>query len=123
MNLKQTTFARAILLALASIGSSAHAIGLTVGDATLDISGIVNGYYVYRTSETPGAPRIENSGITSGLLPGWVNFVFTTKANGLDLKAHIGLAPGINDSSHIIGLPSTVAGGAGGIPGGTSPTK
>ena len=70
MHLTQTTITRAMLLALASIGSSAHAIGLTVGDATLDISGIVNGYYVYRTSETPGAPKTANSGITSGLLPG-----------------------------------------------------
>jgi hypothetical protein len=121
MHIKRKKLARALPLALASIGPSAHAIGLTVGDATLDINGIVNGYYVYRTSQTPGAPKTENSGITSGLLPGWINFVFTTKAGGMDLKAHIGLAPGINDSSHIIGLPSTVAGGAGGIPGGTSP--
>ena len=121
MHLTQTTITRAMLLALASIGSSAHAIGLTVGDATLDINGIVNGYYVYRTSETPGAPKTTNSGITSGLLPGWINFVFTTKANGLDLKAHIGLAPGINDSSSIIGLPSTVGNGPGAIPGATSP--
>ena len=121
MHLTQTTITRAMLLALASIGSSAHAIGLTVGDATLDINGIVNGYYVYRTSETPGAPKTANSGITSGLLPGWINFVFTTKANGLDLKAHIGLAPGINDSSSIIGLPSTVGNGPGAIPGATSP--
>jgi hypothetical protein len=30
-----------------------------------------------------------------------------------DLKAHIGLVPGINDSASIIGLPSTVGNGAG----------
>ena len=61
MHIKRTTLARALLLALASIGPSAHAIGLTVGDATLDINGIVNGYYVYRTSQTPGAPKTETA--------------------------------------------------------------
>ena len=88
---------------------------------TSRITGIVNGYFVYRTSEVPGSPKVSNSGVSNGLLPGWVNFVFTTKAGGLDLKAHIGLAPGINDSSSIIGRPSTVGNGAGAIPGATSP--
>lgn len=108
-------------LALVALAPTAHAVSITKEDVTLDITGIVNGYFVYRTSEVPGSPKISNSGVSNGLLPGWVNFVFTTKAGGLDLKAHIGLAPGINDSSSIIGLPSTVGNGAGAIPGATSP--
>lgn len=108
-------------LALAALAPAAHAVSITKDDVTLDITGIVNGYYVYRTSEVPGSPKVSNSGVSNGLLPGWVNFVFTTQAGGLDLKAHIGLAPGINDTSSIIGLPSTVGNGAGAIPGATSP--
>jgi predicted porin len=108
-------------LALVALAPAAHAVSITKDDVTLDITGIVNGYYVYRTSEVPGSPKVSNSGVSNGLLPGWVNFVFTTKAGGLDLKAHIGLAPGINDSSSVIGLPSTVGNGAGAIPGATSP--
>lgn len=108
-------------LAMAALCPATQAITITQGDSALDINGIVNGYYVFRTSQVPGGPKTENSGVTSGLLPGWVNFVFTTKAGGMDLKAHIGLAPGINDSSSIIGLPSTVGGGPGGIPGATHP--
>jgi predicted porin len=108
-------------LALAALAPAAHAVSITKDDVTLDITGIVNGYFVYRESQVPGSPKVSNSGVSNGLLPGWVNFVFTTKAGGLDLKAHIGLAPGINDSSSIIGLPSTVGNGAGAIPGATSP--
>lgn len=109
------------LAALATLAASAQAITITSGDSALDITGIVNGYYVYRTSEIPGGPKTTNSGISNGLLPGWINFAYTTRAGGLDVKAHVSFAPGINDSSSVIGLPSTVAGGAGGIPGGTSP--
>jgi len=93
-------------LAMLALAPAAQAITLTQGDSALDITGIVNGYYVYRSEKTPGSPTVSTSGISSGLLPGWINFAFTTKAGGWYVKAHLGLAPGINDDSSIVGLPS-----------------
>ena len=43
---------------------------------------------------------------------GWINFVMTTKHAGQDIKAHFSFAPGINDSSSVIGLPSDPGAGA-----------
>jgi predicted porin len=38
--------------------------------------------------------------------------VFTTKVEGLDITAHVGFAPGINDKSDVVGLPSDPSCGA-----------
>lgn len=99
---KQTLLASAIC---AMTLGQAHAVSFSEGDATLDINGTINGFYSHRTAKS-GGTETTNSALTNGLLPGWINFVFTTKVEGLDIKAHVGLAPGINDKSDVVGLPS-----------------
>jgi len=104
------------MLALASTGS--QAVSFTQNDITLDINGTINGFYVNReatvTDRATGAKtQTTNSALTNGLLPGWINFVATTKANGQDIKAHFSFAPGINSNSEVVGLSNGAA------PGGT----
>lgn len=105
------------LLACASTGS--QAVSFTQNDVTLDINGTINGFYVNREAKTinrsTGATTTtNNSALTNGLLPGWINFVATTQANGQDIKAHFSFAPGINNNSQTVGLPiGNNAGGAG----------
>ena len=116
---------RPLVIALIACGSSAsHAVSFTQGDVTIDINGTINGFYVNREAKTTNratgaSVTTNNSELTNGLLPGWINFVATTQAKGQDIKAHISFAPGINDSSNVVGLPSGAA--VGGIPGATSP--
>ena len=112
---KQTVLATAICAA--GLGQ-AHAVSFTQGDSTIDINGTINGFYSHRTAEA-GGDKTTNSALTNGLLPGWINFVFTTKVEGLDIKAHVGFAPGINDKSDVVGLPSNP--GCGGATGCDSP--
>jgi predicted porin len=107
-----------VAAALAIVAAPAQAISFSQGDATLDINGTVNGFYSHRTAEANGV-KTTNSALTNGLLPGWINFVFTTKVEGLDIKAHVGFAPGINDKSDVVGLPSDP--GCGGATGCDSP--
>ena len=107
-----------IAAALAIAAAPAQAISFSQGDATLDINGTVNGFYSHRSAEANGV-KTTNSALTNGLLPGWINFVFTTKVEGLDVKAHVGFAPGINDKSDVVGLPSDP--GCGGATGCDSP--
>ena len=107
-----------IAAALAIAAVPAQAISFSQGDATLDINGTVNGFYSHRSAEANGV-KTTNSALTNGLLPGWINFVFTTKVDGLDIKAHVGFAPGINDKSDVVGLPSDP--GCGGATGCDSP--
>lgn len=105
--------------ALLALGMGpAHAVSFSQGDATLDINGTINGFYSHRSAESGGV-KTNNSALTNGLLPGWINFVFTTKVDGLDIKAHVGFAPGINDKSDVVGLPSDP--GCGGATGCDSP--
>ncbi|UCV12814.1 porin [Dechloromonas denitrificans] len=105
------------LLACASTGS--QAVSFTHNDVTLDINGTINGFYVNREAKTinrstGAATTTTNSALTNGLLPGWINFVATTQANGQDIKAHFSFAPGINNNSQTVGLPiGNNAGGAG----------
>ena len=101
-----------IAAALAIAAAPAQAISFSQGDATLDINGTVNGFYSHRSAEANGV-KTTNSALTNGLLPGWINFVFTTKVDGLDIKAHVGFAPGINDKSDVVGLPSDPGCGGG----------
>ncbi|WP_159684588.1 porin [Cognatazoarcus halotolerans] len=116
--MKRSTIAKLVSLAFVSAAGSAQAVSFTQGDATLDINGTINGFYSFRSVNDNGA-KTDNSALTNGLLPGWINFVFTTKTEGMDIKAHVGLAPGINDSSTVVGLPT--APGAGSTAGSTSP--
>lgn len=113
------------ILALAVAAAAAfpaQAVSFEQNGVTLDINGTVNGFYVNReTKDTTSGSQVttKSSGISNGLLPGWINFVATTKAGGYDVKAHISFAPGINDSSSNVGLPS--APGAGATGGSNSP--
>ena len=104
-----------LALAVAAVAaSSAHAVSFEQNGVTLDINGTVNGFYVNRESKVDNGAgtttTTKTSGISNGLLPGWVNFVATGKAGGYDVKAHISFAPGINDSSNIVGLPDAQGG-------------
>ncbi len=111
--MNQAQFARPLVLALLAAGSSAsHAVSYTQNDVTVDINGTINGFYVDReakvTNTTTGRSfTTNNSELTNGLLPGWINFVVTTRAGDQDVKAHISFAPGINNNSTVIGLPLT----------------
>lgn len=107
------------LAMLACVSTGSQAVSFTQNDVTLDINGTINGFYVNREAKTinrsTGATTTtNNSALTNGLLPGWINFVATTQANGQDIKAHFSFAPGINNNSQTVGLPiGNNAGGAG----------
>ena len=104
---------------LATVAGGAQAVSFTQNDVTVDINGTINGFYVNRESETrtttgavTSTTKSQNSALTNGLLPGWINFVVTTRQGDQDIKAHFSFAPGINDSSSVIGLPSDPGAGA-----------
>lgn len=113
--MSKSQLVRPIALALMALGSSAsQAVSFTQGEVTLDINGTVNGFYVNRdmtlTSRATGqSVSTTDSQLTNGLLPGWINFVATTTANGQDIKAHFGFAPGIANESTVVGLPSATS--------------
>lgn len=107
----KTPSLRPLVLALLACGSTAsHAVSFTQNDVTLDINGTINGFYVAREAKsinraTGAETSTTNSALSNGLLPGWINFVATTHTQGLDIKAHISFAPGINNNSDVVGLP------------------
>jgi len=109
--MKPTFILRPLVAAiLAGSAMSSYAVSFTNGDVTLDINGTVNGFYVNREVKATDATgkdlaTVTNSSIGNGLLPGWINFVATTKVDGNDVKAHISFAPGINNNSNTVGLP------------------
>lgn len=118
--MKKNFALRPLAFALLACGSaSSHAVSFTQGDVTLDINGTVNGFYVNRQAETTDLgtgvkTTTNNSALSNGLLPGWINFVATTQVDGVDVKAHFSFAPGINNNSTVVGLPiGNNAGGAG----------
>ena len=118
--MKQRQTVRPLLLAmLASVSGASQAVSFTHNDVTLDINGTINGFYVNREAQstnraTGASTTTNNSELTNGLLPGWINFVATTQVNGQDIKAHYSFAPGINNNSQVVGLPiGNNAGGAG----------
>jgi hypothetical protein len=99
-----------VLAMLACVSTASQAVSFTQNDVTLDINGTINGFYVNREAKTinratGASSTTTNSELTNGLLPGWINFVATTQANGQDIKAHISFAPGINNNSTVVGLP------------------
>jgi predicted porin len=108
-----------LFVMLASISAASQAVSFTQNDVTLDINGTINGFYVNREAQSinranGASTKTNNSELTNGLLPGWINFVVTTQANGQDIKAHFSFAPGINNNSQVVGLPiGNNAGGAG----------
>ncbi|HEX5803897.1 MAG TPA: porin [Azospira sp.] len=117
--MKKQMSVRPLLLALAACGSaSSHAVSFTHNDITMDINGTINGYYVNRQAKTTNlatgaSTTTNNSALTNGLLPGWINFVMTTQAGGQDIKAHFSFAPGLNNNSNVVGLPIGDPGGTG----------
>ncbi|MBI5444875.1 MAG: porin, partial [Deltaproteobacteria bacterium] len=73
--------------------------------------GTVNAFYVQGTQKDTDAATgqtttTDRASVQNGLLPGWINFTATTRQKGLDIKAHFGFAPGINNNSQIVGLPT-----------------
>ncbi len=99
----------AVAAALATLAGGAQAISFTANNWTLDINGTVNAFWVQGTQkDTVGntTTTTDQANIQNGLLPGWINFVATTKQQGWDVKAHIGFAPGIQNNSQIVGLPN-----------------
>lgn len=102
-----------------AVSAPVSAVELKSGDWTLNINGTVNAFYVNSNAETttPGGVTTENkqANVQNGLLPGWINFVLTTKQEGYDIKAHFGYAPGINSASPIVGLPNTTTTTSGGV--------
>ncbi|WP_119155976.1 porin [Caldimonas tepidiphila] len=111
--MQQARLSTLVALALASLSGASQAVSFSQGGATLDINGTVNGFYSHRTTEDGnGGNKTTTSSLTNGLLPGWINFVFTTKVEGLDVKAHFGFAPGIMNDSSIVGLPDGSGGRA-----------
>ena len=118
--MKKTLLAQSVALAcLATVAGGAQAVSFTQNDVTIDINGTINGFYVNRESETrtttgavTSTTKSQNSALTNCLLPGWINFVVTTRQGDQDIKAHFSFAPGINDSSSVIGLPSDPGAGA-----------
>jgi hypothetical protein len=117
--MKKSLLAQSVALAcLAAAAGGAQAVSFTQNDVTLDINGTINGFYVNRESKTSTVgqadTKTQNSALTNGLLPGWINFVVTTQQGGQDIKAHFSFAPGINSNSTVVGLPiGNNAGGAG----------
>jgi predicted porin len=114
---KQTLMRGAAVAALTTAAGAAQAISFTQNDWTLDINGTVNGFYTFTDcSSKVGASQwnafsacnvVGNGGKTSsvenGFLPVWLNFVATARLNNLDIKAHIGFAPGTSNPSIIAG--------------------
>ncbi len=119
--MQRHTLSTAVAFALLAMAGTSHAVSFTQGDVTLDINGTVNGFYMNRdvktTTKATGAEvHTTDSAVGNGLLPGWINFVMTSKVEGTDVKAHISFAPGINNNSQVIGLPiGNNAGGAGNV--------
>lgn len=113
--MKKPLLAQSVALAcLATAAGGAQAVSFTQNDVTVDINGTINGFYVNRdsklTNKTTGASNTtNNSELTNGLLPGWINFVVTAKAGDQDIKAHFSFAPGINNNSTVVGLPNGAA--------------
>ncbi len=109
--MNQNQSVRPLLFAmLATLSGASQAVSFTHNDITLDINGTINGFYVNREAKsinraTGETTTTNNSELTNGLLPGWINFVATTQANGQDIKAHFSFAPGINNNSQVVGLP------------------
>ena len=118
---------------LAAMGTSAHAIDFQAGDWTLGISGSVNAFYtqtscdnaqvgyasVLATCGSVGGNQ-DASSIQNGLLPGFINFTASSRQNGYDVKANVGVHPGTSNEGGLVlapaggGLPpQAVAGGVG----------
>jgi len=117
--MKKSLLAQSVALAcLALTAGGAQAVSFTQNDVTVDINGTINGFYVNRDSKvttkaTGASTSTQNSELTNGLLPGWINFVVTAKAGDQDIKAHFSFAPGINNNSQTVGLPIGNQAGAG----------
>lgn len=106
---KQSAIRVAVAAALATLAGGAQAISFTANNWTLDINGTINAFYVQgEQKDTVGATTTttDQANIQNGLLPGWINFVATTKQRDWDVKAHVSFAPGIQNNSQIVGLPN-----------------
>jgi hypothetical protein len=101
------------MLACASTGS--QAVSFTQGDVTLDINGTINGFYVNRVGKsinraTGASTTTNNSALTNGLLPGWINLSYDP---GQWPGHQARLRPRYQQQLQTIGLP--IGNNAGGV--------
>lgn len=110
---KQFLIRHAAMTMLSAGMGTAQAISFTQGDWTLDINGTVNGFYTFTDcSRNVGASQwntfsacnvvgngSKTSSIQNGYLPAWINVVAKARLNNLDVKAHVGIAPGTSNPS------------------------
>ncbi|HVJ54084.1 MAG TPA: porin [Aliidongia sp.] len=93
-------------------------IGLHVGPVDVTVSGEINGFYVHDSPDTAGPTHVIDGGLAAvgsnttsavrnGLLPGNFAVDLKTKQEGLDIVAHFGLYPGLNNVSGVGGANSS----------------
>jgi hypothetical protein len=97
---------------------NANAISFSKDGWTMDINGIVGGFYTQTDCEVQkdaaqwssfsaceyAVDNQDTASIQNGFLPGWINFIGThTTNNGLDIKAHFGFSPGTSNPSEFGG--------------------
>lgn len=108
---KRNLLQLATLGALAVLAAPAQAISFTANDWTMDINGTVNGFYTNTDCDNVANPANwavfsacnsgnQTSNVQNGLLPGWINFVASTRQADLDIKAHFGFAPGTSGDAN-----------------------
>lgn len=104
---KRNLLQLAVCSALTVLAAPAQAISFSANDWNMDINGTVNGFYTNTDCSSVANPANwavlsacnsgnQTSSIQNGLLPGWISFVATTRQSDLDIKAHVGFAPGIS---------------------------
>jgi predicted porin len=109
MNGRTTYQTLALAVAAVLTTSAAQAVEVSAGDWKFTLNGNVNAYYIYSSCDDPTAPAVggglacvgtpannKSSSVSNGLLPAAFVFGASTKQNGLDIGATLGLYPGIS---------------------------
>jgi predicted porin len=109
MNGRTTYQTLALAVAAVLTTSAAQAVEVAAGDWKFTLNGNVNAYYIYSSCDDPTAPAVGGglacigttaqtkvSSVSNGLLPAAFVFGASTKQNGLDIGATLGLYPGIS---------------------------
>ncbi|MFT7006018.1 MAG: hypothetical protein ACJAXJ_000520 [Colwellia sp.] len=125
MNNKLLNITKYSALTIAMLSSTAQAISFSEGDWTMDINGIIGGYYTQTECELDANPSAwstfsacagaedgqDTASVQNGFLPGWINFIATTTTDsGLDIKAHFGFSPGTSNPAAAGGQSARFAG-------------
>ena len=98
-----------------ALSASANAgIVIPAGDWTIDINGNVNAFAIWSDSkdthtinggmaQTANALEDNDFSINTGLLPSWLGFTGTTRANDLDVSFTISMQPGASTTAPLSG--------------------